>query len=390
MVYELGPTDNGHWVGGVESHIYYLCKQLINKGHQVTLLTGGIPKNKKQIVLEGLNIVRVNLGGFINRTWDPYNLSFSRQLLFPIPAVQRALKLKKNFDIIHGHIYTSSLVAALFGRIRGSGKISTIHGSYYEVWHQIRQNKLKAMLYKTTERVLAPLINRFCDVQIHTDRAFAEKLLMWGAPKLKVHIIGNGVDVNEYNPKMVKKQIFSSDIPIIMAVRRLVSKNGIEYLLKAAPHILKEKNARFVIVGDGPERYNLEELASTLGITQETTFVGGIPHSEIPTYLAAADIIAVPSLVEATSIAMMEAMAMEKPVVASDIPGLREISNYGNIAELVPPRDPFSIAKSVITLLDDDKRRKNLGRNSRAFIVKTKSWELVAKRTINLYRSTIS
>lgn len=389
MIYELGPTDLGQWIGGVESHIYYLCKHLIDNGHHVTFLTGAIPKNKDQIVINGINVVRVRFRGIIRRTWDPYNLLFTRQLLFPIPTIQRALKLKTKFDIIHGHIYTSSLATSLIGKIRGSGKISTIHGSYYDVWHQIRKNKLKATLYKTTERILAPLIVKLCDIQIHTDRAFAEKLLRWGAPSNKIQVIENGVDINEYNPKKVKKPILRSDRPIIMVVRRLVPKNGIEYFIRAAPAIHRETNARFVVVGDGPERYNLETLSHNLGISQETTFVGGVPHLEIPKYLAAADIVVIPSLVEATSIAMMEAMAMEKPVVASDIPGLQEISNYGEFAKLIPPKDPQSITRAVISLLRDNKSRKNLGRNARAYIIKTKSWESVTKQTLNLYRSVL-
>ncbi len=389
MIYELGPTDSGHWIGGVESHIYYLCKHLIKKGHHVTFLTGSIPKNKDQLMIEGINVVRVSFGGLIRRTWDPYNLTFTRQLLFPIPAVQRALNLRTNFDIIHGHVYTSSLAATLVGMIQGCGKISTIHGSYYDVWHQIRKNRLISTLYKTTERVLAPFVTKFCDLQIHTDRAHAEKLLRWGAPKQKIHVIENGVDISKFNPKKVKKPILISDRPIIMVVRRLVPKNGIEYFLRAAPMIHKETNARFMVVGDGPERHNLEKLSNKLGISQETTFVGGVPHSDIPQYLDTADIVVVPSLAEATSIAMMEAMAMEKPVVASDIPGLQEISNYGNFAELVPPGDSKSIARAVNALLSDDQYRKRLGRTARAFVVKTKSCESVAKRTLNLYRSVL-
>ncbi|MFX0196818.1 MAG: glycosyltransferase family 4 protein [Candidatus Hodarchaeota archaeon] len=389
FIFELGPTDFGHWMGGVEGHVYYLSKQLIKKGHHITLLTGAIPKNKDQIMVEGINVVRVGLGGLIDRTWNPYNLGFSRQLLFPIPAIQRALKLKTKFDIIHGHVYTSSFAAALVGKIRGCGKISTIHGSYYDVWHQIRKNQLKATLYKTTERILAPLITRLCDMQIHTDRAFAEKLLRWGAPKWKINVIENGVDISLYDPKKVKKPILSDDRPIILSVRRLVPKNGIEYFLRAAPAIHEETNARFVLIGGGPERQNLEKLARNLGISQETTFMGGVPHTDMPKYLAAADIVVVPSLVEATSIAMMEAMAMERPVVASDIPGLREVSSYGKYAKLVPPRDPQNIANAVVALLNDKKRRKSMGRMARTFIVKTKSWESVAKRTLDLYHSVL-
>lgn len=389
IAFELGPTDNGHWVGGVECHIYYLCKHLIDKGHDVTFLTGSIPKNKDQLVLDGLNIERVKLGGFIRRTWNPFNLSFSRQLLFPIPAIQRALQLRKTFDIVHGHVYTSSFVTNLFGRIRGQGKISTIHGSYYYLWYQLRNNLLKATLYKTAERVIAPLTAQLCDMQIHTDRAHAQNLMRWGAPKHKIHVIENGVDIYEFDPSQITTPIFNDSRPIIMVVRRLVPKNGIHYFLQAAQLIKKEVNAHFVIVGDGPERQNLMQLAQTLGITNNTTFVGGVPHSEIPKYLASADVVVVPSLVEATSIAMMEAMAMERPVVASDIPGLQEVSNYGKVAKLVPPGTPQSIANAVITLLNDEKQRKTIGKLARAFVVKNKSWEFVVERTLKLYRKTL-
>ena len=389
MIYELGPTDLGHWVGGVESHIYYLCKHLIKKGHQVTFLTGAIPKNLNNIVIDGINVERVNLRGRIKQTWDPYNLLFSRQLLFPIPAVQQALNQKNRFDIVHGHIYTSSIVASLVGRIRGCGIVSTIHGSYYDVWRQIRKNYLKAALYKSAERVIAPFITKLSDLQIHTDRAYAEKLLRWGAPTHKIHVIENGIDVTEYNPKKVKMDRIPKDKPIVMTVRRLGPKNGIEFFIKAAPLIHKETNAKFVIVGNGPDRQRLEKIASNTGSSDLITFVGGIPHSEVPKYLATADIVLVPSLVEASSISMMEAMAMEKPVIASNIPGLREVSNNGKCAVLVPPTDPQHIANAVIDLINDDNRRKKIGKMARAYVAKTKSWESVTNQTLNLYRRTI-
>ncbi len=387
MVYELGPLDDAFFTGGIEVHIIELSKALVKMGQSVTFLTGNTPRTKKEVWIDGIRVIRAEKLGLMKRTWNPDVLTFARQLLFPPIAVQKALGLQERFDIIHGHIYTAGLTAYLFGKLKHVPSINTIHGSYYDVWHLLR-SKTKAKLYKATERTIATLVGNLVDAQIHTESSFAKKVVEWGVKKGKIHVIFNGVNLKQFFPGKPPIDAIPRDLPIIMTARRLVPKCGVKYLIESAPIVLKQHKARFIIIGEGPEKQKLIRKAKNLGlkIGENILFLGSIPHEKIPNYMAAADIVAVPSIVEATSVLVMEAMAMEKPVIATNISGIREIAEHLTTSYLAEPRNPKALAEGIITLLEDKTLSKKIAKKAKEKARKEFSWEKIAKKTLNLYQ----
>ena len=103
----------------------------------------------------------------------------------------------------------------------------------------------------------------------------------------------------------------------IVVPRRLFPKNGVEYFVRALPLILQEMDVEAVLIGDGPERERLEALAGSLGVSDRVDFLGKRAHAEMPGLLSSGDLAVIPSLMEATSVAALEAMACELPVLAS-------------------------------------------------------------------------
>ena len=376
QIYELAPHDDAV-TGGIEVAILETSRELTALGHEVTIITGAKDTPGERMI-DGVRIISIDFHGIMKRTWSGSNLSLARQILFPIAVL---FNNPGTYDIYHGHIYTSGLIANYLARRSGGIAVNTIHGSYYPIWNKLT-NPFAAIFYRTSERILAPLLAKLSDIQIHTGDYFAKQVMRWGASEHKVKTIHNGVDITTFNPSV--PPIRSSDnqrvsIPVILTARRLVKKNGIDHLIKATRHVLKEKKCQLVIVGDGAERQSLEQLAQDLDIQNQVHFLGSVPHDKLPPYLALADIAVVPSLIEASSIFMLEAMAMAKPVIATNAGGLPEVLTPST-GVLVEPMDEIGLADAILELLKNEEQGSQLGKNARQYVEANHSWKAVSQK----------
>ena len=381
LIYELGPTDDGSFLGGIESHILGLARQLASE-HEVTLLTGMIPGARRRAEMDGFSLVRSDALGLLSRSWNPTNLTNARQL-FSIPAFA-AEGIRVEADVYHGHVYASGIVALGLARLRRKHSVNTIHGSYYDHWREITGSRLKSEGYRASERFLATLLARRCDRQIHTATDFAERVRAWSGAGEKIRVVLNGVDTERFSPNV--QPSWPSDRPVVMTVRRLVPKNGVRFFVEARRHL--SADAQFVVVGDGPERTTLEKQAQDLGLSGAVRFAGAVPNDRLAGVLAAADIVVVPSIVEASSISLLEAMAMEKPCVVTNIPGIDEVASPDR-SLMVPPGDPPAIAQAVDLLLSDPSIRATLGRKGRQYVVSERSQKAVAAQILDVYREAL-
>jgi glycosyltransferase involved in cell wall biosynthesis len=392
MLFELGPDDSGSIGGGVELHAFSISKELIKLGHKVTYFTGAIPNCKNETTIEGVKFKRLDILSLIKKTYNPQQLNFSRQLFFLLKAkLSRKMKILENeeYDIFHGHIYSAGLTALSLGKTRQSRIINTIHGSYYKYWKQLVRNRLTVSFYRQMERRLAPYLAKKCHFQIHTDYDFAETVRSWSKENIKgkIKTILNGVDTDIFSTSTKPNpRLKGEEGPIIMTTRRLVVKNGVFYLAKAFKNVVeKHPNAKLVIIGDGPERARIAKEIDILNITENVQFIGMVANKEIPSYLAAADIVVVPSIVEASSISALEAMAMRKPVIASDIPGIREITDNGKNCMLVPAKNTKGIAKAILELLESDQKATEIASLGYEEIKQNYTWEKKAKEIEQIY-----
>jgi glycosyltransferase involved in cell wall biosynthesis len=157
----------------------------------------------------------------------------------------------------------------------------------------------------------------------------------------------------------------------------------VEYFLRALPLILREVEAEAVLIGDGPERERLLSLAEELGVTHRVYFLGKRAHAEMPGLLSSADLAVIPSLMEATSVAALEAMACELPVVASDVGGLPEIIDQ-EVGALFKAGDPEALAAEVVRLLGDRDLREK-GASARKRVVARWSNDRLVDRHLEIY-----
>jgi glycosyltransferase involved in cell wall biosynthesis len=145
---------------------------------------------------------------------------------------------------------------------------------------------------------------------------------------------------------------------------RLAPDKGLEFLITAAAILLRtERQFRIVIAGDGPVRAQLEALTRNLGVADRVNFIGF--REDVSDLLAACDLVVLPSLREGLSIALLEAMAAGKPIIATSIGSHRELACQAEIARLVPPADAAALCDAILQVWGDPALRTRLGATAR-------------------------
>ncbi len=353
-------------VGGLESHVYYLCRELVRLGHDVTMVTSlSKPGSRRDEVVDGVQVVR---------RWFPARnpAGWSAHTLVTIPSY---LPLARDADVLHGQTFASALPGIIAKRIFRKPLVITLHTSHFlRMAKQKRWQPYLRWIIGNADWLLA------ASVEI---RDVALELY----PHPRAEALTNGVDTEVFRPVAPTLPCPAGKYRLIVP-RRLFPKNGVEYLVRAMPLIRQDVDAEAVLVGDGPERPRLAALAQELGVSDHVRFLGARPNTELPGLLASADVAVIPSLVEATSVAALEAMSCERPVAAARVGGLPEIVDE-SVGTLFQSGDPSDLARHVVGLL----RRPDLaqlGAHGRARVVADWSVLRLARRHEEIYRTLLS
>jgi len=242
---------------------------------------------------------------------------------------------------------------------------------------------------------------QLADIIVTVSNAMRDELITLGFPAEKIRVIYNGVDPQKYSMQRVSKEKMfelrqryglKDDDLMILFVGRLVWVKGVDKLVGAMPHVLhKIPNAKLVIVGLGEMRDYLEKMVKNLKLQDVVKFrFEFIPEEERIAHYAACDIAVFPSIYEPFGIVALEALSMEKPVVvgASGVSGMREIvisAGQDQCGFHVNPNDPPDIAWGIINALQDPQRKIQLGQNGRKRVLQEFTWDIIAKRTVQVY-----
>jgi glycosyltransferase involved in cell wall biosynthesis len=181
----------------------------------------------------------------------------------------------------------------------------------------------------------------------------------------------------------IKGELLGTADTVLGGVGRLVDRKGFRYLIEAMPRVLeRHSQVTVALVGDGPLRKELEDLAATLGIGKRVRFLGF--RRDIRYVLQAFDIFVLPSLKEGLPLTMIEAMAEGRPTVASAVDGIPTFVHHERTGLLVPPKDPEKLADALIRLLDDRSLAAQYGRSGRALAAREGSVKKTAARVDEL------
>ena len=184
----------------------------------------------------------------------------------------------------------------------------------------------------------------------------------------------------------------------IGTVKTLAPTYGIDTLIHAFALLRRQlqvqapttaQGLRLRLVGGGPQQAELQQLAHTLGVADVTTFVGSVPHTQVPQELATLDIFAALSRLESFGVAAIEAGAARLPVVVSDAGGLPEVVQHGQTGLVVPKDDPSAAAAALLRLVQDPALCQRLGTAGQQHVANNYAWPACVKTMIGVYERTI-
>ncbi len=284
------------------------------------------------------------------------------------------------FDIIHAHVAVPDGDAAL--KLKEEYKrplVVTVHGADFA--YTLHRNKKCNGVVKN---VLAGA-DRVITVSERLKKVARENM----AHHEKVRTIHNGVTVSKLTGASGKKKT-SGEGGTILSVSNLIKLKGIDYNLHAVAALIeKYAHLRYIVVGDGVERNNLERLAASLKIEEHVCFKGELPHDQVMELMNECDIFALPSWNEAFGVVYIEAMAAGKPAVACRGAGIEDIIEDRATGMLVEPRNLADLTAALDHLLASPREAQAMGARARELVLEKLTWEENARKNIEVYKEVL-
>lgn len=300
--------------------------------------------------------------------------------------------IKARPDAIYVRYYTLPLSQLIISKLFRIPYIVEINGLVVRELRLLKKSKLKICITKLSEIFSYKHAKKIVAVT----RGLKEELMrLYNIPDEKIIVIENGANTDLFRPmdqeEIEKEFEFDQDANYVCFVGALAPWQGVGYLVKASPLILKEfPGARFLIVGDGLIKEELMKLAEKTGVSDKFIFTGVVPYEEVPKYINESDVCVAPIIGEriASPIKIYEYAACRKPVVSSRIYGLEFIERK-NIGILVQPENSNQLMVAITKLLKDRELRDKMGKNGRKYVVENRSWEAVAKAVEKVVREVV-
>ena len=287
--------------------------------------------------------------------------------------------------IVHTHSSKAGFLGRLAAKLAGIPIIvHTPHGHVFLGYFDPFKTKMFIILERLASRITDKIIAL-------TNREKEDHVRLRIANKDKFIVIPSGVELYKFKELLFnEKQDFKKELGIpenaliIGTVGRLVPVKGPEFLIEAAKYIIpKHPNTYFLFSGDGHLKQNLDKKASYLGIKNNIFFLGW--RDDVAKIISIYDIFVLPSLNEGMGRVLVEAMALGKPIVASNAGGIPDLVTHGKNGFLVPPKDPRELANYIQILLEDGEKREKMGMAGKD-MVKNFSKEKMVGNIAELYK----
>lgn len=354
-------------IGGVQTHVYELAIAMVRLGHKVAVVT----RQKSSLnvpdveCMEGVDIYRHKL---------PNN-----HLIYDwaLKRILKRLVTTEGFDCIHVHgmrplTAAKKVGVPVFFTNHTSSYLKRIKGNSKTIEKMRKQ-------FEGVKVILAPS-------QELKDATVASGY------KGPVHFVSNGVDHHRFypQPSELRKQLGIPDGAFVAVLaRRLVEKNGVLYFAKAITAI-DDKDFYVIVAGDGVDRPEFESIINQGGCSDRVKFLGGVDNKAMPSVFSAGNISVLPSLMEATSIAGLEAMACGLALVGTNVGGIPYIIDDNNTGLLVNPADAESLSKAIKYCLDNREHCAGMSQRALEQVHQRFSWDIIAEQTLQYFHDNLS
>lgn len=368
-------------VGGIEKVVYEQSKRLKHKNYVPQIVTSRI-QTAPCYTYEGINVACYNSMNLGFRVGIPY--------VFPsltsLGVFTKAIKAAKIVHA-HGHPYLSSMLAGKLAKHYGKPFVLTQHNTF------IDYNNIFDQVERVNDLTVGKQCLREADKIIAISNATKNYVLSLGAKPGKVTVIHNGVDLHRFKPlpnvksEMRKKLGIPLEAKVVLTVRRLVYKNGIDTLIDSAK-IAVQKNPKivFLAVGKGPDMGSVQQQIKQMGLEDNFKLTGFVPDEELHLYYNTADLFVLPSKSgEGLPLVAQEAMACGLPVVATNVGGISEIMVKG-YGKLVPANNSELLADAIAEFTE---ARLENSEELCAIVKEKHGWNKNVERLVEIYEELI-
>lgn len=371
-------------VGGVASHVTELAAGLQRRGHEVHVFVRLGQGQSPYQIIDGVHYHRCPIDLHPDFVTECNNMCNS----FAYFLGQTETYQGAHFDIVHGHDWLCAKGVVQLKNSRGRRTVLTLHSTEYGRCGNHNHNGSSARV-RAVEAEGAYVADRVITVS----GALADEVkAQYRVPDWKLRMVHNGVNCHRFDgfidPGVCRRTYgIGPWNPMVLFVGRLSLQKGPDLLLEAVPGLLHSRgDAKFIFVGDGHMRGQLEHRARELGVSHAVRFLGSMDgNSDLLNLYKSTDVVCVPSRNEPFGIVVLEAWAAGKPVVATRNGGPRDFVSHGQDGYLVHD-NPGSIAWGIREIFHNFEHARWMGQQGRVKAAFGFNWDLIAGQTEGIYR----
>jgi glycosyltransferase involved in cell wall biosynthesis len=355
-------------IGGAERHLLDLVQGFGALGVGIEVICPRPGPLTRQLAETGIPVHCIEMV----RPWPSDEYLLDRQALQELTSFLR----KKQPDVVHSHLYPAHLHASLAAQEVGTRAI--VHTAH-------------TIIVRPGDGLLSHMTRAYT---IAVSHAAASLLQRVGVPRERLQVIYNGVSQEHFVRNQAAEQCVRAELhlgagPLIGMVGRLSPEKGGDIFLEAVQRVVQVMpGVTALVAGTGPQATELQQLARELDLDGTVHFLGA--RADISVLNRLLDVFVLPSREEACPMALLEAMAAERAVIATEVGGNPEVVTHGVNGCLVPPADPQALAQAILALLGDDRSRATLGAAARQRVASAFTRERMVRETLSFYQHLLT
>ena len=368
LVNEFSPLP----VGGAERQAERLSANLANRGWVVRVITRHAPGIPSYESRSGFTIIRL-------ASWGKGKL---KSITFFLDILIQLWRLRNQYSILHAHLaFGPAFAAVLVARLLKK-RVVVKFGNSGEFGDISVSNKT------WRGRLRLAVLRQWADVVIVLDTSMQAEAVSNGFSASKVRRIVNGIDAKNFSPKttrlLAQTNLDLAGKTVVLSVGRLSAQKSLPFLIKMFCEALRNApTLHLILLGDGPDREQLEDLVNALNLNQSVTFAGN--QKDVRPYLEAADIFVLPSISEGISNALLEAMSAGLACLATPVGGNSDVLDHGDCGLLLPVNDVQAWSDALVKVAQSPDVREKLGKAALQKVRNVYDFEVVGAQFENLY-----
>lgn len=325
---------------------------------------------------------------------NKYLVQPSYELILPFYLLYSFIKNRP--DVLYLRQNSFPIIPIILCKILKIPSVVEVNGL---VLDELKVNNSKSFAYRVFSRLALrseKLNYRYCDRIVSvTDKLKEELVNLYAVPEGKIIVINNGANTDLFKPmnqERVKAELqLEESKKYVCFVGNLAAWQGVEFLIYASPFVLEKcPDVRFLVVGDGAMKNKLLEITSASGLLNKFIFTGRVPYDSVPRYINASDVCVAPFIkgrnekIGLSALKTYEYLACGKPIVASSIPGVKDLIECSGGGISVSPEDPEELANAIVELILNEKMRTLMGERGRKYVVENHSWNGVVRKILDI------